>query len=124
MTFSERHGNVSDRVRIDTVLDRTRDIFQNGTGMKSSRSLLVLHYNTHLVKYFTFDLWKQLIDEKILQIKKRRELFGSNAQIVWKTMTAVGYTAARYEFRAMYHTAFVSICYLTSGCTVIVPRDV
>ena len=23
-------------------------------------------------------------------------------------MTAVGHTAARYEFRAMYHTAFVS----------------
>ena len=55
MTFSERHGNVSDRVRTDTVLDRIWRIFQNGTEMKISRSLLVLHYNTHLVKYFTFD---------------------------------------------------------------------
>lgn len=60
MTFSERHANVSDRVRIDTVLDRIWGIFQNGTGMKSSRSLLVLHYNTYLVKYFTFDLWKKI----------------------------------------------------------------
>jgi hypothetical protein len=107
--FSERYGNVSERFRFNVILDPIRDLFQTREGMNSSRSLLVLHYNTHQVKYFTFSQWKRLIDELISLLKKRRELFGSEAQVVWKSMTAMGYKSAYYQFDGMYHTAFVSI---------------
>ena len=66
--FSERYGNVSERFRFNVILDPIRDLFQTREGMNSSRSLLVLHYNTHQVKYFTFSQWKRLIDELISQI--------------------------------------------------------
>lgn len=110
MTFSERYGNVSDdQFRIDLVNDQIRNILKSVKGMNSSRSLFVLHYNTHVVRFFTFDLFKKLIDEMILVLKRRRELFGSNAQIVWKTITSVG-TQPHFGFEAKFHTAYVSIC--------------
>ena len=108
--FSERYGNVSERFRFNVILDSIRDLFQTREGMKNSRSLLVLHYNTHQVKYLTFSQWKRLIDELISLLKKRRELFGSEAEVVWKSMTAIGYTEAFYHFQGIYHTAFVSYC--------------
>ena len=109
MAFAQQYGNVSDRIRIDTVLDRIRNVSENGKGMKSSRSLLVLHYNTHLPKFYSFDLWKKLIDEMVVLLKN------SSAKILWKTVTAVGYVEARYQFMATYHTAVVSICCLPPG---------
>ena len=110
--FSERYGNVSERFKFNVILDGIRDAFQD-EGMNStnsSRSLFLLNYNIHQPKYLTFSQWKRLVNEEILLLKERQKLFGSQAQVVWKTMTAIGYTAAFYQFEGMYHTAFVSIC--------------
>ena len=112
VSFSESFGNVSDQIRIGLVINYIRATFSNIPNMRSDRSLLVLHYNTHVVKYLTFDVFKKLIAEMILLLKKRQELFGSNAQIVWKTMTPIGYKGAYYGFSGIYHTAYVSIRYL------------
>lgn len=110
VTFSERYGNVSAKFRVGLVMDQIRRIFSYVKGMGSSRSLLVLHYNTHVARFFTFDEFKKVIDEMILLLKKRRELFGSNAQIVWKTMTAVSYAKPFFGTDGKFHTAYVSIC--------------
>ena len=107
--FAARDGNFSERLLFDIALDNVRKVFQNSQkGMNNSRSLLVLHYNTHLAKYLTFSQWKRLIHELIMLLKKRQELFGSQAKVVWKTMTALGFAGTYYQFEGMYHTAFVS----------------
>ena len=110
VTFSERYGNVSEQFRVDLVIDQIRRIFAYQKGMGSSRSLLILHYNTHLVRFFTFDEFKKMIDETVLLLKKRRELLGGSAQIVWKTMTAISYAKPYFGFDGKFHSAYVSIC--------------
>lgn len=109
--FIDRYGNVSERFRFEIILDPIRRAFLQ-PGMNNSRSLLLLHYNQHMAKILKLSQWKRLVDELISMLKNRHKLFGSETQILWKTMTAIGHKMPYYPIKGKYHTAFVSIIHM------------
>ena len=69
------------------ILDEIRDILRDPR-MKDHSSTFLINLGIHYTLSINFTTYQKLIDEVLVILRNRKEL-GSNAKIVWKTITSI-----------------------------------